>query len=87
MLSEAYDGEILKPWFQKYCEGVDKCIFRPAQILYTANPTFINTNDHLAKQRIYLKEKTDKCVFLPKKQIFKEYLIKDELIEGINNES
>ena len=87
MLSEAYDGEMLKPWFQKHCEGVDKCIFRPAQILYTANPAFVNCDDHLKKQRIYLKEKANKFVLLPKKQIFKEYLIKDDLLKGNNNES
>ena len=78
MLNEAYDGETLKPWFEKYCEGVDKCIFRPAQILYTANPFFINSRDPLKGTRIYLKEKANKSVALPKKQIFKEYLIKDD---------
>ena len=78
MLNEAYDGQTLKPWFQKYCEGVDKCIFRPAQVLYTANPVFVNCNDPLKGKRIFLKEKASKSVVLPKKQIFKEYLIRDD---------
>jgi hypothetical protein len=78
MLSEAYDGNTLKPWFEKHCKGVDKCIFRPAQILYTANPYFVNSRDPLKGKRIYLKEKANKSVTLPKKQIFKEYLIKDD---------
>lgn len=78
MLNEAYDGNTLKPWFEKHCEGVDKCIFRPAQILYTANPFFINSRDPLKGKRIYLKEKANKSVALPKKQIFREYLIKDD---------
>ena len=76
MLNEAYDGNTLKPWFEKHCEGVDKCIFRPAQILYTANPFFVNSKDPLKDKRIYLKEKANKSVDLPKKQIYKEYLIK-----------
>jgi len=79
MLSEAYDGETLKPWFEKHCEGVDKCIFRPAQILYTSNPVFVNSLDPLKNKRIYLKEKSNKCVVLPKKDIIREYLIKDNL--------
>ena len=77
MLSEAYDCETLKPWFEKNCAGVDKCIFRPSQILYTANPYFENCKDPLSKQRIYLKEKFAQSVVLPKKQIIIEYLNKD----------
>lgn len=82
MLDEAYDGQTLKPWFEKNCEGVDKCIFRPAQILYTANPKFVNSRDPLKGKRIYLKEKSDKYVTLPKKEIIKEYLCKDDFIKG-----
>tara|TARA_B100001287_G_C22617374_1_gene498320 strand:+ start:253 stop:1020 length:768 start_codon:yes stop_codon:yes gene_type:complete len=78
MLDEAYDGKTLKPWFEKHCEGVDKCIFRPAQILYTANPIFVNSRDPLKGKRIYLKEKNNKTVILPKKEIIKEYLIKED---------
>ena len=74
MLDESYSGEVLKPWFEKYCEGVDKCVFRPAQILYTANPRFVNTGDPLGKGRIYIKEKISNKVLLPKKCIIKEYL-------------
>jgi len=74
MLSESYDCEVLKPWFEKYCEGVDKCVFRPAQILYTSNPTFVNSYDPLKKHRIYLKEKNEFSVTLPKKCVVKEYL-------------
>lgn len=74
MLSEAYSCKTLKPWFEKYCEGVDTCVFRPAQILYTANPRFINSIDPLKNERIYLKEKSFKSVNLPKKQIINSYL-------------
>jgi hypothetical protein len=74
MLNESYSGEVLKPWFEKYCEGVDKCVFRPAQILYTANPSFANVGDPLGKSRIYIKEKKLNKVSLPKKRIFEEYL-------------
>ena len=74
MLSESYSCEVLKPWFEKYCEGVDKCIFRPAQLLYTSNPVFENAYDPLYNNRIYLKEKNKSNVCLPKKAIIKEYL-------------
>ena len=86
MLSEGYDCKTLKPWFEKYCEGVDKCVFRPAQILYTSNPVFVNTNDPLGKHRIYLKEKDLLEVNLPKKSVIKEYL-NLEVNKGIKSES
>jgi hypothetical protein len=77
ILSESYSGKILRPWFEKNCELVDKCVFRPAQLLYTANPTFIETFDPLKNQRVNFIEKNKKEVTLPKKQIIKEYLLKN----------
>ena len=77
MLSESYSCRKLEPWFEKHCKGVDKCVFRPAQLLYTSNPIFENTSDPLANSRIYLKEKEKNEVFLPKKLIIKEYLNKE----------
>ena len=74
MLSEGYSCKTLKPWFEKYCEGIDPCVFRPAQILYTSNPHFINTRDPLKGDRIFLKEKLNSKVILPKKQIINAYL-------------
>ena len=77
MLSENYKCETLKPWFEKYCSGVDKCVFRPGQILYTSNPRFVNSVDPLKRQRIYLKEKKNNTVNLPKKSVLNEYLSLD----------
>ena len=74
MLNEAYSCDILKPWFEKNCVGVDKCVFRPAQILYTSDPTFVNSVDPLKNNRIYLKEKISNSVCLPKNSIVSEYL-------------
>ena len=74
MLSEGYSCKVLKPWFEKNCVGVDPCVFRPAQILYTSNPKFVNTRDPLKDDRIFLKEKTNNKVILPKKEIVIEYL-------------
>ena len=87
MLSESYDCETLKPWFEKNCSEVDKCIFRPSQILYTANPTFVNCDDPLHKKRVFLKEKSKVSVELPKKDIIKEYLIYNDEKKGPINES
>ena len=74
MLSESYNCETLKPWFEKYCVGVDKCVFNPAQLLYTSNPVFENTRDPLHKNRVFIKEKNKSNVYLPKKEVIKEYL-------------
>ena len=78
MLSEDYKCDTLKPWFEKNCPGVDKCVFRPAQLLYTSNPVFENTIDPLKNNRIYLKEKKQNKVYLPKKGIIEEYLIYEQ---------
>lgn len=74
MLNESYDCATLKPWFEKHCVGVDRCVFRPAQILYTSNPKFVNTSDPLSGNRIYLKEKANEKVHLPKNSVLREYL-------------
>ena len=74
VLSESYDCKTLQPWFEKECRGVDKCVFRPAQLLYTSNPVFENSCDPLGNTRIYLKEKEKNTVELPKSSIIEEYL-------------
>lgn len=74
MLSESYNCEVLEPWFEKNCKGVDPCVFRPAQLIYTADPVFENTSDPLKNNRLYIKEKDFDVVCLPKKSIVKEYL-------------
>lgn len=74
MLSEAWDCETLKPWFVENYPQIDKCIFRPSQILYTANPHFLESFDPLKGQRIFLKEKSNNSVILPKKEIINSYI-------------
>jgi hypothetical protein len=78
MLKESWDCETLKPWFTENYPQIDKCIFRPAQILYTANPSFVDCQDPLENQRIYLKEKASKEVLLPKKEITTSYIMYKE---------
>lgn len=75
MLSENYKCKTLKPWFEKHCEGVDKCVFRPSQVIYTSNPTFTNCVDPLNGKRIYIKEKADSYIKLPREDVLNEYIM------------
>ena len=64
MLDKPRTCQNLKEYFSAKDYNIDKCVFNPSQIYYTAAPSFIDCIDPLGDTRLFMEEKTNKKLYL-----------------------